>query len=352
MASLINDFLKLVGDDIATIAEDGTISDSDAFIDTGSYTLNAILSGSIFGGHPVNKVSALAAEEAVGKTFVVLQLVKQFLDDNPKGLVVYNDTEGALDKKMLQERGIDTKRMLMLNPATLEQFKNKNHQIIQNYMARPEKERVPMLFAVDSLTQLPSAKELSDSDADKDSGDMGMRAKVIRAAFRVLRLSLSKAKIPFVVTNHVYKSTGMFPTTEMAGGGGLKYAADIIVVMGKKKDKDDSTKEVRGNTVYLQAVKSRLVKQYSQAQCYISYSKGLDRYRGLEEFALEAGVFKKEATRILVPSGKKVFMKELYANPTEYYTDEVLKAIDQWVVKKFGYGLSVEDETLEEITEE
>lgn len=338
MSKYLDEIIKLVGDDIANIAEDGTISDSDGFIDTGSYTLNAILSGSIFGGHPINKVSALAAEEAVGKTFVVLQLVKQFLDTNPTGVVVYNDTEGALDRKMLVERGIDTKRVLMMNPPTLEAFKNKNHQIIKNYLEMDESKRVPMLFAVDSLTQLPSAKEMSDSESDKESGDMGMRAKVIRAAFRVLRLSLSKAKIPLIVTNHVYKSTGMFPTTEVAGGGGLKYAADIIITMGKSKDKDKDSKEVRGNIVYLQAAKSRLVKQYSQAKCYISYSKGLDRFYGLLDFALESGVFKKEATRLVMPDGKKIFEKELNANPAQYYTDDVLKQIDAFVQLKFGYG--------------
>ena len=73
---------NIMGDGLGAAEYSGTI-------DTGSYMLNAVLSGSIYGGVPNNKVTAFAGETATGKTFFVLGIAKQFLEDNPTGGVVY-----------------------------------------------------------------------------------------------------------------------------------------------------------------------------------------------------------------------------------------------------------------------
>ena len=69
----LNDVLKASGNKYATIASDG-ISGSDVkgFIDTGSYSFNALVSGSLYGGFPNNKILALAGESATGKTWFAL----------------------------------------------------------------------------------------------------------------------------------------------------------------------------------------------------------------------------------------------------------------------------------------
>lgn len=346
MTDFFHDIAKLVGQDIVRVAKDGTIADNTTFIDTGSHTLNLALSGSIFGGAPTNKVVGFAALEAVGKSYLIIQVVKNFLIANPTGMVIYNDTEGRIDKDMLQKRGVDVSRVLMLYPESIEQFRNVNHQILVNYREKPEKEKFPLLMVADSLTQLPSVKETADAAADKDAGDMGMRAKAWRSAFRVLRQPLSKAKVPMFCTNHTYQSTGMFPTTEVAGGGGFKYAADIILLLAKRKDAD-SEKVVQGNILHIKVSKGWNVKQYSEFRAYLSYTAGLDRYFGLQDLALEAGVFKKDSTRITMPTGVKIFEKELLANPEKYYTKEVLEQIDEFCKRR--YCFSEATETLTEL---
>lgn len=346
MSDFFNDVAKLVGQDIVRVAEDGTIADNATFIDTGCYTLNLALSGSIFGGAPTNKVVGFAALEAVGKSYLIIQIVRNFLIENPTGRVIYNDTEGRIDREMLHSRGVDVSRVLMLYPESIEQFRNVNHQILVNYRGKPEKERFPLLMVADSLTQLPSVKETADAAADKDAGDMGMRAKAWRSAFRVLRQPLSKAKVAMFCTNHTYQTTGMFPTTEVAGGGGFKYAADIILMLAKRKDAD-SDKVVQGNIIHIRVAKGWNVKQYSELRAYLSYTKGLDRFFGLQDIALESGVFRKEATRIAMPNGTKIFEKELLANPEKYYTQEVLDKIEQYAKKRFCFSDSTE--TLNEL---
>ena len=109
MSDFFRNLIKEIKDENTTMAGDGDGSaEFGGFIDTGSYALNAVLSGSIYGGVPDNKVTAFAGESATGKTFFVLGVVRSFLKQNPTGGVVYYDTEAAVTKAMMEERGIDT----------------------------------------------------------------------------------------------------------------------------------------------------------------------------------------------------------------------------------------------------
>ena len=116
--SFLTDMIKETGNEYAGLVADGVeAGDVESFIDSGSYALNALLSGSIYGGLPGNKITAFAGESATGKTFFVLGIVKQFLSDNPDGGVLYFESESAITKDMIEKRGIDSSRMVMLPGA-------------------------------------------------------------------------------------------------------------------------------------------------------------------------------------------------------------------------------------------
>ena len=94
-----NDFLKNiikdVGNEYASMVSDGVeAGDVDSFIDTGSHVFNALLSGSIYGGLPSNKITAIAGESATGKTFFLMGIVKNFLDNYQQNCL----TDGYLVK--------------------------------------------------------------------------------------------------------------------------------------------------------------------------------------------------------------------------------------------------------------
>ena len=111
----LNDILKAANNKYATIAADGLEgSDVKGFISTGSYSFNALLSGSIYGGIPDNKIIALAGEQATGKTYFALNVVREFLDSDPTAMVLYFDTEQAITSEMLDSRGIDRARVAVL----------------------------------------------------------------------------------------------------------------------------------------------------------------------------------------------------------------------------------------------
>ena len=237
MSDFFRTIVKELNDENTTIASDGMASgEFGATIDTGAYILNAALSGTIKGGIPNNKVLCFAGESATGKTFFALGVVKRFLTDNPSGGVFYFDTEAAVTKDMMEERGVDTSRVIISEPESVQQFRHNAIQILDNYIKSDNKP--PMLMVLDSLGQLSTSKELEDTAEGKETRDM-TRAQVLKATFRVLTLKLAKAKVPLIVTNHVYEVVGSYiPTKEMSGGSGLKYTASQIVFLSKKKDKE------------------------------------------------------------------------------------------------------------------
>ena len=84
MSNFLKDIIKETGNEYAGLVSDGVDSaDVTSFIDTGSYSFNALLSGSIYGGMPGNKITAIAGEAATGKTFFALGICKAFLDKDP-----------------------------------------------------------------------------------------------------------------------------------------------------------------------------------------------------------------------------------------------------------------------------
>lgn len=348
MSDFFRSLTESLKDADTTIAADGISSgEFSGYIDTGSYILNAALSGSIYGGVPNNKVTAFAGESATGKTFFVLGVMKQFLDDNPEGGVIYFDTEAAVTKTMMEQRGIDTRRVVISEPDTIQKFRHTALQICDRYAEQHEKDRKPMMMILDSLGQLSTTKEVEDTAEGKETRDM-TKAQLIKATFRVLNLKLARIRVPFLLTNHVYDVVGSYiPMKEMSGGSGLKYTASTIVMLSKKKDKEGT--EVVGNIIKAKLFKSRLTKENSEVEVRLSYRDGLDRYYGLLDLAEQAGIFKKVSTRYEMPDGSKVFGKNINDEPEKFFTQEILDKLDEYAKSKFTYGNpEYEDETIED----
>ena len=344
------DIAKTAGNEYAALVSDGVeAGDVDSFIDTGSYIFNALLSGSIHGGLPSNKITAIAGASATGKTFFIMGMVKSFLDANPDAGVLYFESESAITKQMVIDRGIDPARMVILPVTTVQEFRTQSLKVLDAYLQQNESDRKPMLLCLDSLGMLSTTKEVEDTSDGKETRDM-TRAQVLKAAFRVLTLKLGRAKVPMVVTNHTYDVVGsMFPTKEMGGGSGLKYAASSIVYLSKKKEKDGT--EVVGNIIHCKNAKSRLTIENKMVDVRLMYQRGLDRYYGLLELALKYEIFKSVSTRIELPDGSKTFGKTINNNPEKFFTPEIMQQLDEVASKEFKYGTRLE-EVVEEVEEE
>jgi RecA/RadA recombinase len=339
MSKYLKNLIGKINNPDAKIVEEGLEgSDVTGFIDTGSYVLNALLSGTIYGGLPNNKISCLAGDPATGKTFYAIGIASQFLKDNKDGVVVYFDTEQAVTTDMFKQRGIDTERVAVVPVATIEEFKTQSLKIVNDILEQPEEDRKPVLFVLDSLGMLSTEKEMNDSAEGKNVRDM-TKAQQTKATFRVLTLKLGKAKIPMLMTNHTYQVIGAYvPTKELGGGIGLKYAASNILTLSKSKDKTDEG--VVGIFIKCTNYKNRFVKENMNVETRLNYTSGLSRYYGLTELAIKYGIFKKVSTRIELPDGSKVFEKNIDDEPEKYYTKDILDKLDAEIQKDFKYGQS------------
>lgn len=240
MAYSLTDFIRITDNEFASIADDGIIAgDVSGWIDSGSYVFNALLSGSIYGGFPKNKIVMIGSPNSTGKTFFALAAAKNFLQEHPTGIVICFETESATTKKMLVDRGIDTKRFGIIPVNTVQQFKIQLLKIINNYEKDKVKDRVPLLLILDSLGMLSTTKEMEDADGGKETKDM-TRAGQIKSAFRVLTLKLGRANVPLVVTNHVYADVmGGIYASAIQGGGCLVAGTQIIMKNNELKCIED-----------------------------------------------------------------------------------------------------------------
>jgi RecA/RadA recombinase len=337
MKDFLKEIIKETGNEYASLASEGiTAGDVTSFIDTGSYSFNALLSGSIYGGLPGNRITAIAGEAATGKTFFALGVIKHFLDKDKNSGVIFFESENAVSKEMIENRGVDSTRVVVVPVSTVQEFRSQAIKILDKYLEQEEDTRQPLMFVLDSLGMLSTTKEMTDTAEGKETRDM-TRSQIVKSTFRVLTLKLGQANVPLLMTNHTYDVIGsMFPQKEMGGGSGLKYAASTIIYLGKRKEKLGT--EVIGNIIHCKIYKSRITKENAKVDVKLTYKHGLDKHYGLLELGEEAGIFKKVSTRFQMPDGSKVFGKQINDNPDKYFTKEILKKIDEYANKKFTYG--------------
>src|SRR6056300_325446 len=166
----LKDIVKEIGGEYTQLASD--IDETETYVDTGSFIFNALVSGSVLGGVSGNKITAIAGESSTGKTFFSLAVVKNFLDNNPDGYCLYFDTEAAITKSLLESRGIDLSRVVVVNVVTVEEFRSKALKAVDLYLKKSVEERKPCMFVLDSLGMLFTEKEITDALNEKEVRDM------------------------------------------------------------------------------------------------------------------------------------------------------------------------------------
>ena len=207
----LKEIVKEIGNDFTQLASD--IDETETYVDTGSYIFNGLVSGSIFAGVSSNKITAVAGESSTGKTFFSLAIVKNFLDNDPNAYCLYFDTESAITKSLLEDRGVDTSRLVVINVVTIEQFRSKALKAVDIYLKSKTEDRKPCMFVLDSLGMLSTEKEIRDALDDKQVRDM-TKSQLVKGAFRMLTLKLGQANIPMIVTNHTYDVIGAYVPTK------------------------------------------------------------------------------------------------------------------------------------------
>jgi len=365
-----------------------TISEIDHYIPTGNFHLNACLTGSLFGGYPNNRAVALAGPSGTGKTYLILNAIKQAQKQGYS--IIFYDSENAVDKKLVEKFGIDPKTFRYEPCNTVQEFRSSVTAITDVLIEQKKKgiELPKIMVVLDSAGNLATQKEIDDAKTGSSKADM-TRAKLLKSTFRIIMTQFGICKIPFLFTNHTYQTQDLFSRQVGGGGTGPEYAASIILFLGKAKLKEGI--EQTGIIVTAKPNKNRFAKP-TNIKFHISFNKGMNPYVGLEEYigwdicGIERGrfitegafnklpdpgkaecrkhSFTKDKKNITVyfqpsPTARKICVKHLndavdlnQLYTPQVLTEDVLKLLEPTVAAKFTYGDELEQEELADIITE
>lgn len=282
-------------------------NDPDTWISTGSYGLNYLISGDFYRGVPMGKVTVFAGESGAGKSYIVSGNIAKAAQE--QGIfVVMIDTENALDEKWLHNLGVDTseEKMLRISASMIDDVAKIVNDFIKeyksNHLDESKDDRPKILFIIDSIGMLLTPTEVNQFEAGDMKGDMGRKAKQLKAFVTNCVNMFGDLNIGMVVTNHTYASQDMFdPDDKISGGSGFIFASSIVVAMKKYKLKEDEdgvkSSEVRGIRATCKVVKTRYSKPFESIKIDIPWESGMNPISGLFDLFEKSGVLTKEGNR-------------------------------------------------------
>jgi recombination protein RecA len=342
----------------AAFLNENSLSTVNEWIDTGSYALNAIISGSLYGGIPMGRLTGFVGPESCGKTLMANKIMA---NAQKKGMyVAYFDTEGALDSNTATRLGCDAKKIKHIPSEITEQCRNEIVKFLDTVIQNKLQGKV--LLVIDSLGNLMPAQEKKKIEEGSETPDLGARPKQLKSLMRAITHSAAKANCPVVFTNHIYEDPAqMYPTAikKQAGGSGPLYMSSVIVQMAKKTEKvgdaknkdanEESTflsKGINGLTLRAFTTKNRFVPPFLEIEMYLNFKTGLNKYSGLLEMAEGYEVLTKQGHRYVLGEEMLGFYKDW--KDDENIWQKILPVLE----KKLQKTLAFKDESSENLLSE
>ena len=338
----------------AKFLSESALSTVNEWVDTGCMVLNAIISGSLYGGVPVGRITGFSGPSAAGKTYIINKILA---NAQKKGMIpVIFDTEAAIDASSTTGVGLDSDQVKYVPVQTVEDCRNQISTFLDSVMEA--KMRNKFILSIDSLGNLASQKELDDTEKGKTAMDMGTRAKGLKSMMRLLTFKAAQAGVTILFSNHTYDDpSAMFPTLVKAqsGGKGPVYLASVLVQLAKRDEKHDKTNEddeilpeankVSGTTLRALTVKNRFVPPFLECEAYLNFKRGLDKYSGLKEMAVNHGVIEQTGSTFVLPSdkegvpGQKLGYYKNWKNNEELWEKTILPNLEKKLKKQYSYSV-------------
>lgn len=334
---LMKRMLKTSTTKYASILSESVMFNDKDIIPTDIPIFNIAFSGSLNGGI-VSGLTLLAGPSKSFKSLSALVCVRAYLKKYPEAICILYDSEGGMTPEMLKSQGIDPSRVLHIPIDHLEMLK---FDIVKQLQEINRGDKI--IFVIDSIGNTASLKELTDALDEKTVAEM-QRAKTIKALFRMITPSLVNKDIPCITICHTYQEMGLYPKQIISGGTGLIYSANQAFIIGKSQEKDGT--ELAGWNFTLNAEKSRYVREKSKMTFRVLYESGIQKYSGLLDMALEAGLVQKPSNGWYsrVDSDGVIEDKKWRAKETDSseFWDTILKdpRFDEWIAKNYKLNSS------------
>lgn len=337
--------VKKLNSDSAFLS-DSTLSQVDSWISTGCYALNAIISGSVYGGIPMGRITGFAGPSQCGKTLIMNKI---FAEAQKKDMIpVIWDTEAAEDANTAAACGCDPSKIRYNPVESVEDCRNQIVTFLDKVIETPEL-RGKCIIGIDSLGNLASSKELADAVKGKSASDMGLRAKAVKSLLRCLTYRAAKANVPIVFSNHTYEDPSLLfgsIVKNQSGGSAPLYLSSVLVQMAiqreqikdnKHKDAIEIAHKVSGLALPMMTVKNRFVPAYLKTAMYINFKSGLEKYSGLLEIAVAYNIIKQTGATFELANGEKLGYAKSFENDSKFW-EKILPDLNDILQKELSYS--------------
>jgi RecA/RadA recombinase len=327
---------------VGSVKQSEILSDSSYFavrdsIKTELPILNIAFSGNLDGGL-VPGLTIFAGESKSFKTMLGLYCLKAYFDKYEDAVCLFYDSEFSVTPKYINNFGIDSSRVIHIPIEHVEQLK---FDIVKRLEQIKRGDKV--FIFVDSLGNLASKKEIDDATDEKSVADM-TRAKSIRSLLRIITPHLAMKDLPCIMVNHIYKTMEMYSRNVIPGGTAVMYSANQIFIITKSQEKDKDN-NLLGFTFTINIEKSRFIKEKSKLPFEVSFEKGVYKWSGLLELAVEAGVISKSGVKAstkysLVNSDGEISLESYKEKniPVDCYEQLLVNdKFKQFVTNKFSF---------------
>lgn len=339
----------------AKFLSESALSTVNNWVDTGCMVLNSIISGSLYGGVPMGRITGFSGPSAAGKTYIINKILA---NGQKQGMIpVIFDTEAAIDASSTVGVGLDSSQTKYVPVQTVEDCRNQISAFLDGVIEA--KMRDKFILSIDSLGNLASQKELDDTEKGKTAMDMGTRAKGLKSMMRLLTFKAAQAGVTILFSNHTYDDpSAMFPTLVKAqsGGKGPVYLASVLVQLAKRDEKHDASRgdsdellpeanKVSGTTLRALTVKNRFVPPFLECEVYLNFKRGLDKYSGLREMAVNHGVIIQTGSTFALPSekegvpGQKLGYYKNWKNDEELWEKSILPKLEEKLKQQYSYSI-------------
>jgi len=327
-----------------SVLADSEIATGRFMLSTPALDLNRILSGSLNGGIPSrNLVAIVGPEHSFKSSFMVLCMANaQKLGYKP----VIIDTEGGITDEFCQRWGLDAKNILYVYTPWIHEVKSVIAQI-------RESGEQGYVIGIDSVGGLDRYKSFTDAVGGVPKADQGLLQKEIRSTLKLLLNVCIAQNSVSIACGHYYGMPSSVPMPDQIGGGkAMKLFPSILISLRKEylKDGDNKGDPIIGNRITATTLKNRMYPPFQQAKIDIDYKTGIDKYAGIMDLAVEAGIIKKGGAWYTYGDDK--IQGELAAQKWLPKIPGLVEKLDKWL-ENTGYStISMEVKEAEALIQE
>lgn len=283
---------KQTGRDVSSI-DTSTYADKKPLVTLSTPAMNLAHSGRFDVG-PSWGSHQIVGESKTFKTLFLAIQVAEFLNEHPKAVCVFADSEGGANIHYWESVGAPLDRVIHIPVTTVEEHSALIMNVLDQYDANSDEQ---LIIATDSMGQLGSRKELDNTLDDEASKQDFTRAKSMNSFWRLVIPQLNVLRVPFIWIGGTYATTDKYKPVEISGGKKGVLGSDSIWMITKAQQKESvkneetgkSKEEKTGFNFNVKIEKGRFCQEGTVIPVTVRFKGGVYKWSFVLEAAREVG---------------------------------------------------------------